>query len=61
MILGIFVFALTLALPYLPIAQEIGLVPMPLLNIACILLIVTGYIFTADMLKVWFFKKYSDE
>ncbi|MGZ3808264.1 MAG: HAD-IC family P-type ATPase, partial [Bacteriovorax sp.] len=48
--------ALTLTLPYIPWAAEIGLVPMPMKNIAVMLAIVTLYIFTADILKVWFFK-----
>ena len=49
---------ITLALPYSPIAASIGLSPLPLLNLSAMLLIVTAYIFTADVLKVWFFKKY---
>ncbi len=48
----------TLALPYMPFAKYVGLVPLPALNLGVILLIVTAYILTADLLKVWFFKKY---
>lgn len=47
---------LTLALPYLPWAFEIGLVPLPMKNISAMIIIVAFYIFTADLLKVWFFK-----
>ncbi len=52
---------LTLALPYLPFAAEIGMIPLPAKNILYMLLIVTGYILTADLLKVWFFRKYGNE
>ncbi|WP_269684760.1 magnesium-translocating P-type ATPase [Flavobacterium lacustre] len=48
----------TIGLPYLPIAKEIGLSPLPLINLFAMLLIVILYIITADILKVWFFKKY---
>ncbi|MDD4974513.1 MAG: magnesium-translocating P-type ATPase [Bacteriovorax sp.] len=47
---------LTLSLPYLPWARELGLVPLPMINIAVMLTIVTLYILSADILKVWFFK-----
>ena len=49
--------AITIGLPYMPFASEIGLVPLPLVNLGVILLIVTAYIGTADILKVWFFKR----
>jgi len=49
---------LTLGLPYMPFASEVGLLPLPLLNLSVMLLIVDLYIITADLLKVWFFKKY---
>jgi len=57
-ILSIIAFLLTLGLPYLPIASEIGLKPLPILNLCAMLLIVIAYIITADILKVWFFKKH---
>jgi Mg2+-importing ATPase len=47
---------LTLSLPYLPWASTLGLVPLPIMNIAVMLTIVTVYILSADILKVWFFK-----
>lgn len=61
----LFVFSIiglviTLGLPYMPFAFEIGLVPLPFLNIGAMLLIVVAYIITADILKVWFFKKYNN-
>ncbi len=59
-LLSIFGLVLTLALPYLPFLQSIGLVPLPFINLAAMLAIVAVYIFTADLLKVWFFKKYMD-
>ena len=59
-ILSIAAFVLTIALPYLPVAKEIGLTPLPMINLGTMLLIVAGYIITADFLKVWFFRKYSN-
>lgn len=47
---------ITLMLPYTPFATEIGLTPLPLQNLAIMLLIVIAYVITADILKVWFFK-----
>ncbi len=59
-ILSIAAFVLTIALPYLPVAKEIGLTPLPMINLGAMLLIVAGYIITADFLKVWFFRKNSN-
>ena len=58
-ILSILGLALTIALPYFPFANTIGLIPLPLLNLSVILLIVLLYIITADILKVWFFKRHQ--
>jgi Mg2+-importing ATPase len=49
--------ALTLLLPYLPFGADLGFIRLPFLNLAAMLLIVLLYIFTADLLKVWFFKR----
>ena len=57
-ILSILGLVLTIALPYLPFAGEVGLSPLPMLNLGIMLAIVAAYIITADLLKVWFFKKY---
>jgi Mg2+-importing ATPase len=57
-ILSILGLIITITLPYLPIASKIGLSPLPLLNISIMLIVVLAYIITADLLKVWFFKKY---
>ena len=57
-ILSIVGLVIALVLPYLPFASNIGLTPLPFVNIAAMLLIVALYIITADLLKVWFFKKY---
>jgi Mg2+-importing ATPase len=48
----------TLGLPYLPLSVAAGLQPLPLKTLLIIISIVTGYIVTADWLKVWFFRKY---
>jgi Mg2+-importing ATPase len=58
-IFSIIAFILTIGLPYLPFAEDIGLTPLPLLNLGIMLLIVVFYIVTADLLKVWFFRKYN--
>ncbi|MGZ3866793.1 MAG: magnesium-translocating P-type ATPase [Bacteroidia bacterium] len=57
-ILSVIALILTVGLPYLPFANNFGLAPLPLLNLGAILLIVAGYIITADVLKIWFFKKH---
>ena len=59
-ILSIVGLALTLTIPYLPFLRDTGLLPLPFINLAAMLAIVAVYIFTADLLKVWFFKKYVD-
>lgn len=58
-LLSMFALILTIMLPYLPFAKEIGLTPLPLINLGLMLGIVLFYILTADILKVWFFKKYK--
>ena len=58
-LLSIIGFVITVALPYLPFAGKLGLVPLPFLNFVVIILIVLAYIITADILKVWFFKKFK--
>ncbi|MBL0309104.1 MAG: magnesium-translocating P-type ATPase [Bacteroidetes bacterium] len=57
-ILSILGLIITMGLPYMPFAKDIGLTPLPIINMAVMLLIVLAYIITADLLKVWFFKKY---
>lgn len=57
-ILSVFGLILTLGLPYSPLATEVGLTPLPWANLSIMLIIVAAYIITADLLKVWFFKKY---
>ena len=52
---------LTIGLPYMPFATQLGLIPLPSLILGVILFIVAAYIFTADLLKVWFFNKYRSE
>jgi len=58
-LLSIFGLIITIGLPYMPFAGSIGLVPLPFLNLGIMILIVAAYIITADILKVWFFKKYA--
>ena len=54
-IFSILALVLTLVLPYIPFANQLELVPLPLKTLAAMLLIVFSYIITADLLKVWFF------
>lgn len=49
---------LTVGLPYFPFASSIGLTPLPFVNLLAIALILAAYILTADLLKVWFFRKH---
>ena len=58
-IFSIIAFILTVGLPYLPFAKDIGLTPLPIINLGVMLFIVSCYIITADVLKVWFFKKHN--
>ncbi|MEP7195942.1 MAG: magnesium-translocating P-type ATPase [Saprospiraceae bacterium] len=57
-LLSIVGLILTIGLPYMPFANKVGLVPLPMTNMCAILLIVFTYIITADILKVWFFRKF---
>ena len=59
-ILSITGFLTTILLPYTPVANEIGLSPLPLLNLTLMLIIVASYIVTADLLKVWVFRKFRN-
>lgn len=59
-ILSVVGLILTIGLPYSPLAVEVGLTPIPMKNLGIMLSIVAAYIFTADLLKVWFFKKYRN-
>ena len=58
LIFSVTALILTIGLPYFPFAKNIGLTPLPILNLSIMLLIVTAYIITADLLKVWFFKRH---
>lgn len=50
---------LTIALPYFPFSDKFGLVPLPAYQLGLMLLIVLGYVITADILKIWFFRKFN--
>ena len=58
-ILSAFALLVTIVLPYLPIGQVVGLVPLPIYSLCCMLIIALVYIVTADMLKFWFFKQHK--
>jgi Mg2+-importing ATPase len=59
-LLSITGLVLTIILPYLPLASQTGLEPLPAKILGIMLLIVLTYIITADLLKVWFFKHYQN-
>ncbi|HET6993062.1 MAG TPA: HAD-IC family P-type ATPase, partial [Bacteroidia bacterium] len=52
---------MTVGLPYAPFAGDLGLAPLPLINIGSMIGIVIAYILTADLLKVWFFRRYGNK
>jgi Mg2+-importing ATPase len=52
---------LTIVLPYSPFGGALGFIPLPLINAMVMLLIVAAYITTADLLKVWFFRRNKTE
>ncbi len=58
-ILSILALIVTVALPYTALGTQVGLVAMPLKFLLVMISIVLAYIVTADMLKVWFFRKYQ--
>ncbi|MGZ3753654.1 MAG: magnesium-translocating P-type ATPase [Mucilaginibacter sp.] len=51
----------TIILPYSPFSSALGFIPLPLINGMAMLLIVAAYITTADLLKVWFFRRNKAE
>jgi Mg2+-importing ATPase len=55
--LSVFAFLITVALPFMPFAKELGFVVPPVQLAAIIVGILALYVITADMIKVFFFKK----
>ncbi len=47
---------LTVSIPYLPFAPDLGFVALPLGYILLLFGIIFTYIITADLIKIWFFK-----
>ena len=60
-LLSIFGLVLTIGLPYMSFANYFGLVALPLIQLIAMFTIVALYIITADLLKVWFFRKYRSK
>jgi len=58
--LSIFSLSITIGLPYMGFDAQVGLVSLPIQSLCWMLLIVLVYILTADILKVWFFKKHAN-
>ncbi|MFZ3069912.1 MAG: magnesium-translocating P-type ATPase [Anaerolineaceae bacterium] len=54
------VVALTLALPYTPLAPLLGFTPLPFNYLLVIFAIVILYFFSAELTKRWFYKHYGD-
>jgi Mg2+-importing ATPase len=55
------VIAITLALPYTPLANLLGFTPLPLTYLLVIFGIVALYFFSAEFAKRWFYEHYGDE
>jgi Mg2+-importing ATPase len=58
LLFGLIALLSTLLLPYLPFASSIGLVPLPMYQLMAMLGIVLAYMLTADLVKIWFFRRY---
>lgn len=58
LLLSVLGLVITIGLPYTSFAYEIGVQPLPLYYVGILFLIVFCYILTADLLKIWFFKRY---
>lgn len=48
-----------LLMPYTPMADEFGLVQLPAAWLGMLFVILVAYVVSADLLKVWFFRKYD--
>jgi len=59
-IFSVIALILTVLLPYLPFADKVGLVHLSLTQMVSMVAIVIAYILTADLLKIWFFRKYRN-
>ena len=55
------VAAITLALPYTPLANVLGFTPLPLTTLLVIFGIVALYFLSAEFAKRWFYKHFGDE
>jgi Mg2+-importing ATPase len=53
------VMAITLALPYTPLAGLMGFTPLPLTFLLVIFGIVATYFISAELIKRWFYRKYG--
>ena len=53
------VIAITLALPYSPLASPLGFTPLPISYLLAIGVIVSLYFFAAEITKRWFYRKYG--
>ncbi|MCO5238110.1 MAG: magnesium-translocating P-type ATPase [Chitinophagaceae bacterium] len=58
-VLGLTGLLVALALPYSPLAKDLGMTPLPMMILVAMLLIVAAYAITADLLKIWFFKRFQ--
>ncbi|MET3114914.1 Mg2+-importing ATPase [Pedobacter sp. CG_S7] len=55
----IFILVVVLLIPYTPIADWFGFVKLPLVFYGWMILLIIGYIISAELLKRWFYKKWS--
>jgi Mg2+-importing ATPase len=57
LITTLFVAVITLIIPFTPVGHVFGFSPLPLSTCFLLLLIVAGYIITAEVIKTIFYKK----
>jgi Mg2+-importing ATPase len=53
------VIAITLALPYSPLAGPLGFTPLPISYLLAIVVIIALYFISAEITKRWFYRKYG--
>jgi Mg2+-importing ATPase len=53
------VIAITVALPYTPLAGLLGFTPLPISYLLAIVVIIALYFISAEITKRWFYRKYG--
>ena len=55
--LSLVLAGVTLALPYLPLVEVIGLVPLPASLLVLIVAVTALYVGATELLKIWFYRR----